>query len=297
MTDQTGWNRNRRIRFHGDHGPLVITLHGGPGATGSAVRLAQGLSHDFRVIEPWQRLSGEIPLTVEVHIQDLRNLILSRCIGEKPALVGSSWGAMLALAYAAEHSETISGVALVGCGTFDKASRKIIVQKRRLKIADYISKHPEHKADLQLDIGAQMMKWHGMTDAYEPLPIHDASLTPEPFDMQGHTETWQDMLRSQETGIYPQSFTSVKVPAIMLHGADDPHPGSMIRDTLKRYIPHLQYHEFPRCGHDPEIEKHAKNDFFAVLSSWLKAHSFGTGEAQQDHGGDAWQRASWLSLA
>ncbi|VTR67709.1 hypothetical protein DESC_610292 [Desulfosarcina cetonica] len=265
---------------------MVITLHGGPGTTGSAVRLAQGLSRNFRVIEPWQRPSGEIPLTVAVHIQDLHNLILSRCKGEKPALVGSSWGAMLALAYAAEYSETINSMALVGCGTFDKESRKVIAQKRRLKIADYISKHPEHKADLQLDIGAQIMKWHGMTDTYEPLPIDDASLAPEPFDMQGHKETWQDMLRSQEKGIYPQSFTSVKVPTIMLHGADDPHPGSMIWDTLKRYIPHLQYHEFPRCGHDPEIEKHAKDDFFAVLSSWLKEHSLGTNGAQPENAPD-----------
>jgi pimeloyl-ACP methyl ester carboxylesterase len=287
MTDQPGWNMNRRIRFHGDHGPPVIALHGGPGAPGSAVRLAQGLSHDFRVIEPWQRPSGGTPLTVAVHIQDLRNLILSRFRGEKPAIVGSSWGAMLALAYAAENSETITGIVLVGCGTFDKASREVIVQKRRLKIADYISKHPEHKADLQLDMSVQMMKWHGMTDAYEPLPIDDASLASEPFDMQGHIETWQDMLRSQEMGIYPQSFTCVKVPTIMLHGADDPHPGTMIRDTLKRYIPHLQYHEFPRCGHDPEIEKYAKDDFFAVLSSWLKDHLFGTSGAQQGHGGDA----------
>lgn len=281
MTDQIGWNRNHRIRFHGDHGPLVITLHGGPGASGGAVRLAQGLSRNFRVIEPWQRPSGEIPLTVALHIEDLHSLILSRCKGEKPALVGSSWGAMLALAYAAEYSETIEGIVLVGCGTFDKASRGVIVQKRRHKIADYISKHPEHKTDLQLDIGAQMMKWHMMTDAYEPLPIDDSTLASEPFDMQGHIETWQDMLRSQETGIYPQSFTSVKIPTIMLHGADDPHPGTMIRDTLKRYIPHLQYHEFPRCGHDPEIEKYAKDDFFAVMSSWLKEHCSKTNGAQR----------------
>jgi pimeloyl-ACP methyl ester carboxylesterase len=286
-TDQPGWKANRRVRFYGDHGPLVITLHGGPGASGGAVHLAQGLSRDFKVIEPWQRPSGEIPLTVAIHVEDLHNLILSRCKGEKPALVGSSWGAMLALAYAAEHSDTINGCVLVGCGTFDKASRDVIVEKRRQKIADYISKHPEHKADLQLDIAAQMMKWHGMTDAYEPLPIDDDSSVSEPFDMQGHKETWQDMVRCQETGIYPQSFTSVKVPAIMLHGVDDPHPGTMIWDTLKRYIPHLQYHEFPRCGHDPEMEKYAKDDFFAVLSSWLKAQLSKTSGAQQGHGGDA----------
>ncbi len=287
MMKQPGWKEDRRIRFHGDHGPSVITLHGGPGAFGGAVHLAQGLSKEFQVTEPWQRPRGDRPLTVAIHTEDLHNLILSRFNGEKPALVGSSWGAMLALAYAAEHSDSTNAIVLVGCGTFDEASRNVIVQKRTQKIADYISKHPEHKADLQLDIGTQMMKWHGMTDAYEPLAIDNDPPESEPFDMQGHTETWQDMARCQEAGIYPQSFSSVKVPAIMLHGADDPHPGTMIRDTLKRYILHLEYHEFPLCGHNPEIEKYAKDEFFAVLSSWLKKHLSSTSGPQQGHRGDA----------
>ena len=76
---------------------------------------------------------------------------------------------MLALAFAAEHSDSISAIALVGCGTFDKASRDILVQKRKQKIADYIAGHPEHEADLHLPLREQMMKWHGMTDTYEPL--------------------------------------------------------------------------------------------------------------------------------
>lgn len=168
---QPGWEQNRRIHFHGEHGPTVIALHGGPAAYGGASRIAQGLSQGFRVIEPWQRPSGDVPLSVAVHVADLHSLILSRVKDEKPILVGSSWGAMLALAYAAEHSSRISAVALVGCGTFDKASRDVIIQKRRQKIVDHIARHPEHQADLQLDIGEQMMKWHGMTDAYDPLPI------------------------------------------------------------------------------------------------------------------------------
>jgi len=272
MIDQPGWDMNRRIRFHGDHGPLVITLHGGPGAAGGAVHLARGLSHDFRVIEPWQRRSGATPLTVARHVEDLHGLIISQCKEEKPALIGSSWGAMLALAYASKHSDTINSIVLVGCGTFDKASRDVIVQKRRQKIVDHISKHPEHKADLQLPIDVQMMKWHMITDAYELLPTDDAPWEFEPFDMQAHKETWQNMLQCQEDGIYPQSFISVKVPAIMLHGADDPHPGVRIRNSLMPYIPHIQYHEFSRCGHEPEIERYARDDFFTVLSSWLKKH-------------------------
>lgn len=165
MLKLPGWDENRRIRFHGDQGAPVIALHGGPGAFGSAVRLAVGLSREFRVIEPWQRPSSDVPLTVAVHIEDLHNLILSHFKAERPALVGSSWGAMLALAYAAEHHDSITAIVLVGCGTFDRASWDVMIQRRRYKIADYISRHPEHEADRQLDIGEQMMKWHGMTDA------------------------------------------------------------------------------------------------------------------------------------
>ncbi len=38
---QPGWDENRRIRFFGDHGAPVIVLHGGPGAFGGSVRMAQ----------------------------------------------------------------------------------------------------------------------------------------------------------------------------------------------------------------------------------------------------------------
>ena len=267
---QPGWETDHRIRLHGENGPPVIVLHGGPGAFGGAIHLARGLASEFLVFEPWQRRSTGVPLSVATHVEDLYQLICSRCDGERPALVGGSWGAMLALAYASEHSESIGSLVLVGCGTFDKASRNAIVQTRRQKIIDYISKHPEHKADLDLKISEQIMKWHGMTDSYEPVPDEIELPESEPFDMKGHTETWQDMMRCQEDGLYPQSFTSIEVPVIMLHGSDDPHPGTMIRDILRRYIPHLEYHEFQRCGHDPEVEKYARDDFFALMKDWLK---------------------------
>jgi len=266
---QPGWEANRRIRFHGKDGPPVIALHGGPGACGGAARIAQGLSDEFRVLEPWQRISGDTPLSVAVHIADLHELICSRCKGEKPALVGESWGAMLALAYAAKHSDSIGAIVLVGCGTFDKASRNVLVDVRKRRILDYIGKHPENNADLKRGIYEQMMKWHGMTDTYEAAPDEDKPAESEPFDMKAHIETWKDLVRCQEAGLYPQSFTSVKTPAIMLHGAYDPHPGKMIRDNLRQFMPQLEYREFDKCGHDPAREVHAREEFFSTMHSWL----------------------------
>ena len=259
------------VRAYGNEGPTVIVLHGGPGARGEAAPIAEGLSDDFRVFEPWQRGSSEKPLTVAIHIEDLDRLVNSQCADEKPVIVGESWGAMLALAYAAEHSERIGPIVLIGCGTFDEISRAEAVKVRDHRIRDYIEEHPEYRSDLDLSLGERIMKWHGITDVYELDPGIIVNPVAEPLDMKAHTETWNDMLHCQEKGIYPQSFVSIGCSVIMLHGAYDPHPGKAIRDDLRQYMPQLEYREFDKCGHAPWIEKYAKDDFFDEMRNWIES--------------------------
>src|SRR5262249_24597128 len=83
---------------HGRTGPVVVALPGGPGAPGSAATWARELSTSFRVLEPLQRGSGDGPLSVARHVAVLHDLIARRG-GDPPALVGHSWGALLALAF------------------------------------------------------------------------------------------------------------------------------------------------------------------------------------------------------
>jgi pimeloyl-ACP methyl ester carboxylesterase len=83
------------------------------------------------------------------------------------------------------------------------------------------------------------------------------------------SETWDDMVRLQSEGVYPAAFAAVKSPALMLHGAEDPHPGRMIRASLQPYMPQLEYRERARCGHYPWLEKATRDEFFSVLRNWL----------------------------
>lgn len=258
-----------RIRRHGAEGPVVIVLHGGPGASGSAEELAEGLSDMFRVVEPWQRRSGgHEPLSVARHVADLHEVVLNVCDGQYPALVGESWGAMLSLAYAAEHSQESGPIVLVGCGTFDKKSRGVGVKIREERIAQHIAKHPEFTDDLNLDSNDRIMKWHEMTDTYRSNPSSPQA-DDIVFDGKGHVQTWNDMLRCQESGLYPAAFSHIVSPVLMLHGAYDPHPGKMIRDSLTAHIPQLEYREFKRCGHQPSVEMFAKEEFFSAMRNWL----------------------------
>lgn len=261
-----------RVREYGTSGPLVVVLHGGPGVTGYMAPVARGLADSFRVLEPMQRGSGGEPLTVARHVEDLHEIVESRCGGNPPALVGHSWGAMLALAYAATHPGRAASLVLIGCGTFDLEARDrmmAIREKRmagelRRRIARLAEEFPDPDKRLR-GLGDVMMPLY----SYELLPTDRDVEDIETCDARAHRETWQDMVRLQEEGVYPKALAAIDAPVIMLHGAVDPHPGQMIRASLEPHLPQLEYREWERCGHYPWLEKAVRDEFFTILREWL----------------------------
>lgn len=249
-----------------------MVIHGGPAAAGSVAKVARELSRWCRVLEPWQRGSGAEPLTVQRHVADLHALIESRCRGEHPALIGASWGAMLALAYAATHPAAAGPLVLVGCGTFDLASREQLQATLAARTSE------EMRAQLKLaetdstDPGRRMQRQHEIQRSaflYAPLPAEPEDPAAPPFDVRAHLETWSDMLELQARGVYPAAFGAITSPVLMLHGDYDPHPGPMIRDCLRAHIRQLSYRELERCGHEPWLERHAREPFFTCLRELL----------------------------
>jgi len=259
-----------KVRTYGVSGAAVVVLHGGPGAAGYMAAVARELADSFRVWEPWQRGSGEVPLTVARHVEDLDEMIKRYCPAERPAVVGHSWGAMLGLAYAAEHPEKVGAVVLIGCGTFDEDARRIMLLRRKKrmdkKTLNQLKRLTEEypQADERLEVMGQLMR---KIDSYDLMPTKNEL---DSCDARAYEETWSDILRRQQEGVYPSAFARIKVPVLMMHGIDDPHPGQLIKDSLKTYIPHLQYQEWEKCGHYPWQEKAAQNDFFVKLRQWLR---------------------------
>lgn len=247
----------------------MVVLHGGPGAPGYMAPVARGLADSFRVLEPLQSGSGGEPLTVARHVADLQELVESCCRGARPAFVGHSWGAMLALAYAAAHPDCGVSLVLIGCGTFDPAARDRIRVIREERMDDGLRRRMERLAEEFPDPDERLRV---MSNLILPLYSYELVSTDqevEAYDARAHYETWEDMLRLQEAGVYPAAFEVIDAPVIMLHGAMDPHPGPMIRASLEPHLPQLEYREWERCGHYPWLEKAVRDEFFAVLRLWL----------------------------
>src|SRR5215467_6675893 len=258
------------VRTYGSAGPPVFALHGGPGAAGHMAPVAHGLADLSRVIEPFQRASGSEPLTVARHVADLHDVITSHAEDCRPALLGASWGAMLALAYAAAHPDSAGPLILVGCGTFDLDARAILRRHIAERMNDAIRAQLERAERLDPDAS--------LTAGVEAtLPIYGYDLIAFPheedeIDARAHHETWDDMVRLQSEGIYPAAFAAIKVPVLMIHGVYDPLPGRQIFEGLSRYLPQLEYREFERCGHYPWLEREAAAPFFSLVREWLARH-------------------------
>ncbi len=231
--------------------------------------VARRLGASFRVLEPLQRGSGPEPLTVDRHVADLHELVEHRCGGAPPALVGHSWGAMLALAYASAHPDRVLSLVLVGCGTFDAKSRDRLRATCEGRLTDSLRQRLQR---LPHEFPDPDQRLQAMGDLILPTYSHELASTDqeiEACDARAHHETWEDMVQLQEAGFYPKAFVAIDAPVLMLHGATDPHPGSMIRASLEPHLPQLEYQEWQRCGHYPWLEKAARDEFFAVLSGWL----------------------------
>jgi pimeloyl-ACP methyl ester carboxylesterase len=256
-------------RHHAGDGPTVLVLHGGPGAPGSAAGLARGLAGPLNVVEPFQRRADDRPLTVARHVADLHALVQA-CGGDAaPSLVGSSWGAMLALAYAAQHPRSVSRIALVGSGTFDLRARARLNTLLDERLTPELHRNLAALEDTITDPDERLAAMGRLIEpvySVDPLPSDDES---EPCDARGHAETWEDMIRLQAGGTYPAAFAAYDGPVLMLHGNHDPHPGPLIRDSLLPDLPQLRYVEFPRCGHYPWREHRAREAFFGTLIPWL----------------------------
>jgi pimeloyl-ACP methyl ester carboxylesterase len=176
---------------------------------------------------------------------------------------------MLGLAFASTYPERISGLALVGCGTFDRRARARLQSTLAERTTPELRARIARLATEVPDENERAARAHALSDSlYTYRRAVDEPIAA--LDLKGHTESWNDMLRLQESGVYPAAFTSIACPVLMLHGSYDPHPGGLIRDGLREFIPHLEYLELERCGHAPWIEAHARDRFLSSLRAWLQ---------------------------
>jgi pimeloyl-ACP methyl ester carboxylesterase len=176
---------------------------------------------------------------------------------------------MLALAFAAAYPDLAGPVVLVGCATFDRASRERFEDEVRRRLGPVRERIEALEREVADPDERLRMQGSLLLPAYSHEPVATAIVAAR-CDAKGYREAWGDMLRLQAEGTYPAAFSAIESPVVMIHGAQDPHPGDTIRASLAPHVPGLEYIELERCGHYPWLERHARNAFLRSLGDWVE---------------------------
>jgi proline iminopeptidase len=253
-------------------GPPTVVLHGGPGAHHDYLLPGfDRLATRRRLIYYDQRGGGRSPVPREApvgwreHVEDLDALRALWGI-ERLAIAGYSWGGLLALLYALEHPDRVERLALVSPAPVWRQAR-----------AEFERRLAERNAAPAVQAARRAVQDGGLRErspeAYRRKMFefsvagyfHDWRRAGEltPFRINGRTqqEVWESL---GDFDLRPR-LPSLGLPAVVVHGEDDPIPIETAA-TLAGLLG-ASLHRFPACGHVPYVE--APEEFARTLDSFL----------------------------
>ncbi len=244
-------------------GPPVVLCHGGPGLWDYLGPLGELLGDRFTVIRFDQRGCGRStgggPFTVAQAVDDLDELRTAYGF-DRWAVIGHSWGAELALRYAARHRDSTTVVGyLSGIGAGDDY-RVPYAEERARRLGPDLPRWTELGSHIRTPAEEHewcVLQWR---PDFAPGPAAaqhaEALWQTRPPDVQvnhsANRELWAD--RASEDLL--TLARAVTCPVLMLCGADDPRPWR-VTDPLLAALPRARRVVLADAGHATWAEQPA----------------------------------------
>jgi proline iminopeptidase len=257
-------------------GPLVVVLHGGPGAHHDYLlpqfdRLASGRELFYYD----QRGGGRSPVTRETpvgwheHVADLEALRVQLGI-ERLTVCGYSWGGLLAVLYLLAHPERVGRLALVSPASITAADRAAFERRfaERMNTPEIVQAREALRTSglRERDPRAYQRRAFELSVAGYFRDFADAKhLTPFRVTARTQHAVWES-LGDYDLRPRLRALASHGTPPLtrILHGTFDPIPIAGSRELAD--LLHAELVELP-VGHCPHVE--ATDRFVAALDDFL----------------------------
>ena len=270
-----------------DH--LIILLHGGPCFPDYMPTLSKLLPRRLLTRSYTQRGSVETlvsldQLSVDHHVSDLRLVIAEakdqKGIGdEQVTLVGHSWGASLALLYAAKFPGELKQVVLLGPAPLTLEISDLFEKElfARLSHSDHERVlHLEKQMRAELDANRRhelndlaSQRLHLLTPSYHHDSSVDQKLPRITIDFLSFLASQESLWSMVESGELNRLLGEITVPVVCIHGEEDPIP---VLETFKFFgaaLKHFIGYSLPKCGHFPWLEPAAQDLCLPLLVKLL----------------------------
>jgi pimeloyl-ACP methyl ester carboxylesterase len=226
--------------------------------------VARELSTFGGVLEPLQTA-----VTIEGQVRELREVLEEH--GDLPVtLIGFSWGAMLSFIFTARHPQLVKKLILVGSGPYEKKYAASITKTRisRFGKEDWDNfvcltetlndPSAKNRDEALCNFGKLMSK----ADTYDPLPHKDEVLECSYESFKG---VWEEASELRSRGELLELGKEIYCQVVAIHGDYDPHPFEGVKEPLSRILKDFRLILLEKCGHQPWIEREAKEKFYNLL--------------------------------
>lgn len=257
-------------------GPPVVVLHGGPGAEHDyLVTSFSVLAAEYR-LHFYDQRGGGGSLTTRPsrirwrdHVDDLEAL-RKRWSIERIAIVGYSWGGLLALLYAAEHPDHVQALTLVapaaGWGDYHRRFKEEFSRRSNSEDVGRMRTELETSGLEARDPGAYRQRRFDLSvAAYFRDPVDAVEVPTFSVQLQAQQATWSSL-----RGYGPElrrRLGALQVSALILHGRHDPIPMAWAEE-LAAVMPRAQLVVLEESGHVPYLEEAER--MFAEIRRFLR---------------------------
>lgn len=263
--------------------PLVI-LHGGPGCTHDYLLRLTALADDGRAVVHYDQLgngkSTHLPdappdfWTPELFLAELDNLLGALGIAERYAILGHSWGGMLAAEHAVRRPAGLRGLVIADSpASMDLWSQAADTLRAELppdveatlrqheKAGTTDSKEYELAVHVYYDRHMLRMPWPPeVTATFDHLAadptVYHTMNGPSEFHVVGTLQGWSIVDR----------LGAIPVPTLLVNGRYD----EATRETVQPFydgIPDVRWEVFDRSSHMPHVEETER--FVEVMGGFL----------------------------
>ena len=238
--------------------PAVLMLHGlGSSSAGYRAQFA-GLSRDFHVIA-WNApgFGGSSPIPghhagIEDYAEALDAFLRALRVKRLSALVGSSWGSVVALAFTRRYPALVGSLVLSAPNI---AKGGVVGEARDAELDSWL-----RTADTSIPVSRAAIADRLLTPSTSPLVRHHVERLRDAMTTDG----WRQAIRSLFTVYTPDIISEIKCPIAILSGTLD--QVAPLRDHVEPLLaaaPRAACRSFEGCGHMLKLE--APSRFNAIV--------------------------------
>ena len=231
--------------------------------------VATALSHTTGVLEPLQTTDS-----IEGQLQELYTVLKDHA-RIPVTVIGHSWGAWLSFLFTARYPAIVGRLILVASGPFEEQYASDIMEKRMNRLGEneqseiftIVRQLNDPSVKEKNTLFTRLGKLLSKADSFDALPGADAETK---IDADIFQHVWKEAVQLRRSGKLLELGKNIGCPVRAIHGDYDPHPAEGVEKPLSTILRDFRFFLLNNCGHQPWIEKQARDEFYRILLEEVK---------------------------